>query len=255
MGMVSNAIDALKAMTALPEEKVQPLAWIDGSNRRNSLVVRNGILDVGRLVAGDADVLIDHTDAFFTLVSLPYPFDATAACPKWLGFLERNLEADAERTALLQEFFGLCLTVDTSFHRFLLMHGEGANGKSVICAALRAVLGTDNVSTVPLEAFGERFQLNQTLGKLANICAEIGEIDKVAEGHLKSFVSGDPMTFERKFKDPIVALPTARLVLATNTLPRFSDRSGGLWRRMIVMPCNVVIAEHERVFGMDNPEF
>jgi P4 family phage/plasmid primase-like protien len=255
MGLVSNTIDAIKSLTALREEMQAPF-WLDGSNRsRNSLVLKNGILDVDRLVIAEPHVLIEHTDAFFTLVVLPYEFNAVAQCPKWLAFLDRNLEADVERIAILQEFFGYCLVPDTSFHKFLLMHGEGANGKSVICAALRAVLGTDNVSTVPLEVFGERFQLNQTLGKLANICAEVGEIDKIAEGHLKSFISGDPMTFERKFKDPIVASPTARLVLATNTLPRFSDRSGGLWRRMIVMPCNVVIQENERVFGMDSPNF
>jgi P4 family phage/plasmid primase-like protien len=136
-----------------------------------------------------------------------------------------------------------------------MLEGEGSNGKSVVCAALEAMLGTENCSHVPLEVFGERFQLTPTIGKLANIVPEVGELDKTAEGVLKSFTSGDPMQFDRKHKQPLQTVPTARLVFATNTRPRFVDRSGGLWRRMILMPFQVVIAENDpkRVFNMDKP--
>lgn len=109
--------------------------------------------------------------------------------------------------------------------------GRRRERKSVMCSVLTAVLGEGNVSHTPLEAFGLRFSLMPTLGKLANIASEVGELDRVAEGFLKSFTSGDRMQFERKFKEPIEAIPTAKLVLATNNRPRFSDRSGGLWIR------------------------
>src|SRR5262249_46504199 len=92
-----------------------------------------------------------------------------------------------------------------------------------------------------------------TLGKLANIASEVGEIDKAAEGTLKAFTSGDRMMFDRKGIAPVEATPTARLVLATNNRPRFTDRSGGLWRRMLLMPFRVEIKANERVYGMDNP--
>jgi P4 family phage/plasmid primase-like protien len=85
--------------------------------------------------------------------------------------------------------------------------------------------------------------------------AEIGEIDKVSEGVLKSFTSGDRMLFEQKHKDPYSAVPTARLVLVTNNLPRFTDRSAGLWRRMCLMPFRVTISESEKIPGMDKPEW
>ncbi len=250
-GLVSDVIDAIKAK--IPRIEGQPPLWLSDCGRsRNCQSFKNGILDFDRLLAQGPDPFFDHTPEFFTTVLIPYNYEPEATCPNWLAFLRRNLEADPERIAILQEFFGYCLTPDTSFHAFLLMHGEGSNGKSVVCSVLRGMLGNDNVSTVPLEVFGERFQLNATLDKLANIAAECGEIDKVAEGHIKSFVSGDPMTFERKFRDPIVASPTAKLVLATNTLPRIADRSEGIWRRVIVMPFNVVIRQDERVRGMDS---
>ena len=252
--LVTNVELALASVTVWPGA-VEPPAWWDGGKlcRRNLIALSNGLLELDALFAGKAEVLLSHTPRWFSSVCLPYPFDADADCPHWLALLQRNLEADKDRIALLQEWFGYCLTPDTSRQKFMVFEGEGSNGKSVVCAVLEAMLGVENCSHVPLEVFGERFQLTPAIGKLANIASEVGELDKAAEGFLKSFTSGDPMQFDRKHKPPIQAVPTARLVLSTNNRPRFSDRSGGLWRRMILMPFRVAIAEDDpaRVFGMD----
>ena len=257
-GMVTDTEAALASMTMLSAEVESP-AWWNGKEwtRRNLIALSNGLLDLDAFFAGRSEVLLSHTPRWFSTACLPFPFDPGADCPRWLAFLDRNLEGDGERIAVLQEWFGLCLTPDTSRQKFLVLEGEGANGKSVVCAALEAMLGRENCAHVPLELFGERFQLTATLGKLANIASEVGELDKAAEGFLKSFTAGDPMQFDRKFKPPVQALPSARLVLATNNRPRFTDRSGGLWRRMILMPFRVVIADDDpsRVFGMDKAEW
>jgi putative DNA primase/helicase len=169
--------------------------------------------------------------------------------------LHRVLDNDAESMATVQEWFGYCLTHDTSLQKFLFLEGEGNNGKSVLCAALIALLGRQNVSHVPLERFGGRFDLSTTLGKLANIATECSELDKAAEGVLKSFTSGDRMLFEEKMKQSFSAMPTARFILSANNRPRFSDRSGALWRRMMIVQFKVTIPEAERVTGMDKPEW
>lgn len=251
--LVHNVLQALESLCRLPHETNLD-SWLD-ETPGSFVGVANGIVDINCAALGQADCLLPHSPNWFSLVVLPYSFDAAATCPNWLSFLVKNLEGDEQRIAILQEWFGLCLVTDTSFQKFLLMHGEGANGKSVACAVLTALLGPANVSNVPLEGFGERFQLMQTVGKLANIAAEIGELKKVAEGHLKSFTSGDQMQFERKYRDPIELTPTARLTLATNNLPRFSDRSGGLWRRMIPMPWRITIPAVDRIIGMDKGEW
>jgi P4 family phage/plasmid primase-like protien len=165
------------------------------------------------------------------------------------------MEHDFERIAKLQEWAGYLLLADTSQQKFLALEGEGANGKSVFLAGLEAMLGSDNVSHIPLEMFGQRFHLTETVGKLANIAADCGDLDRVAEGHLKSFTSGDRMFFDRKGLPGIDAAPTARMLLAFNNRPRFSDRSSGLWRRMDLIPFRVEIGESMRVYGMDKPQF
>jgi putative DNA primase/helicase len=217
--------------------------------------MQNGIIDIAALLRGEPKPMIPHTPLFFSSVCLPYPFDPDATCPKWLDCLDRNLEGDGDRISILQEFMGYCLVIDTSFQKFLVMTGDGGTGKSTACAVMTATLGCANVSHLPLEMFGQRFQMYQTLGKLANIAFDCGEIDKSAEGTIKSFTSGDRMTFERKFCDNVDAAPTARLILATNNLPRFSDRSSGIWRRLLLLPFLRVVPEQERVHGMDSPQW
>ncbi|MFH1680732.1 MAG: phage/plasmid primase, P4 family [Candidatus Eisenbacteria bacterium] len=237
-----NVLMNLASLGSLPDAIDLPF-WIgdSGFERAPHLVIlQNGIVDIERFAQGDLDVLQPHTAAYFCPTLLPFEFDPHAACPLWHAFLAEVLPSpDSQR--FLQEWFGYNLVYDLSQQRFVIFEGEGANGKSVICYVLRHLIGNQNVSAVPLEVFGMRFQLGPTLGKLANIVPEMGELDRVAEGHLKPFVSGDSMQFDRKNKEPITAVPTARLTFATNTRPRFNDRSEGVWRRLVLVPFTVSI--------------
>ena len=140
-GLVSNVMQALSGEVMLPSNVERPVWW-DGKawTPRNLIALENGLLDLDAFFAGKTDVLLPHTPCWFSPSSLPYPFDPDADCPRWLAFLNRNLEADVERIALLQEWFGLCVVFDTTRQKFLVLEGEGANGKSVVCAALEAML-------------------------------------------------------------------------------------------------------------------
>src|SRR5262249_10229287 len=146
--------------------------------------------------------------------------------------------------------FGHTLIHTTGPQKFLVMSGEGDNGMSVLCKAIEAMLGPDNVSHVPLEKFAGEFHLTETIGKLLNLNAEIGEIDRTAEWTLKSFTSGDTMTCNRKGRSMVSAVPTARLMFATNNPPRFVDKSSGIWRRLLLMPFRVQVAAKDQVVGM-----
>lgn len=252
--LVSNVVFATAQMQIL-SGSVELNSWIGGrlqnSSDRRYVSLRNGVLDIDGLLKGEDDHLKTHSPDWFSVVCLPFDFDPNAECPTWMKFLHKNMEGDRERIAILQEWAGYLLLPNTDLQKFMFLEGEGANGKSVYLAAIEAMLGIDNCTHVQLEQFGQRFQLTQTLGKLANIASECSEMDSVAEGNLKAFASGDRMTFDRKGIPPIDASPTARLMVSANVRPRFADKSGGLWRRIIPMPWRVTIKESERVIGMD----
>lgn len=213
------------------------------------IALADGILDVEAYLAGKTDALKPHSFEYFFLNSLPYGFSDAAEkkCKIWRRVLAENLP-DPGHQNLLQEWFGLCCVQDTSFENFMLIPGEGGTGKTLTCTVLRAMLGSAAISSVPLEAFNSSrtFPLAETVGKLANIAEEIGDIDKAAEGLLKQYVSGSLIQVERKHRDPFWLRPTARLTFATNVLPRFADRSNGVWRRMLILPFDQVVPAEKR---------
>jgi P4 family phage/plasmid primase-like protien len=250
VSLVNNVIRSAKSLALIPNS-VEINSLISTRKKAQYISLKNGILDVAGLLSGSSACFIPHTPDYFSLVCLPYDFNIEATAPTWERTLSENMEWDQERIDILQEWAGYLLLPTTDHQKFLFLEGEGANGKSVYLAGIEAMLGVKNCSHVPLEVFGQQFMLTQTLGKLANIAAECSEMDAIAEGYLKSFTSGDRMSFNRKGIDPIEAEPTARLMLSANMRPRFADRTEGLWRRMLLIPWRTKIDEKRRKRGMD----
>jgi len=63
------------------------------------------------------------------------------------------------------------------------------------------------------------------------------------------------MTFNRKYLAAVHCRPTARLVFSANNRPRFSDKTGGIWRRMLLVPFQRKVPRSERVLGMNQPDW
>lgn len=254
--IVSNVIGAMESIAAIPSS-IQMPCWIPTREQRHYIAMENGILDLDAVFDGKeaAQCLREHSPDWFSSFRLDYRFDPEADCPLWRDYLDYTMEGDQERIDLLQEWAGYLLTNSNDLQRFLVLEGEGGNGKTVFFAAMTAMLGQDNVSHVPVENFGGRFDLGITLGKAANISGDVGEIESIAEGILKQFTGGDVMMFDRKNKLPISARPTAKLMASWNVRPRIKDRSRGLWRRMLVVPFNREIPPDRKVYGMDNADW
>lgn len=252
--LVSGVLQATAGMVVISSD-TELGTWLPTGERRNYISMKNGILDVDRLLANEDDCMLENSPDWFSMASLPYDFDPEAKCPQWDAFLEFCMEMDPERIKILQEWAGYLLLPDTGEQKFMVLEGEGMNGKSVYTAAITAMLGEENVSTVPLEVFGDRFSRTETLGKLLNAAGDCAELDKVAEGYIKSFTGGDRMYFDRKGVAGLNCRPTARLMLACNNRPRFSDRSQGIWRRMLLIPWEVQIPAEKRIKGMDKVEY
>ena len=201
----------------------------------NKITVFNGTWNT------DTGNLETHDPKNFHSSGMAFGYDASATCPLWLATLDGVFRDDADKALkieFLQEWFGYLMTPSTKYQVMLWLYGGGANGKSVITRMARELLGTDNVSSIPLAQLGARFIGAELQGKLANIVDEIATNGLMQEDELKKIVSGDPIQVERKNEKPFVFSPTARIFAATNTLPPSKDSTHGLDRRLIVMPCN-----------------
>ena len=262
----NNTVKALESMCLISDSVEMP-SWLpdymvsrsasESIPRRRYISMRNGLLDLDKVFDGaDIDELMQpHTPDWFSSFKLDYEFDPYARCPKWINFLSTAMEGDIERMKLLQEWAGYLLTSTNGQQAFLAIEGEGSNGKTVFFAGLTSMLGDDNISNVPLEKFSSSFALASTIGKVANICGDVGQIDSVAEGELKNFTGGGTVYFDRKYQSALEAIPTAKVMLSWNNRPRIVDKTDGFWRRLILVPFQRKVKTSERVIGMDLPSY
>jgi P4 family phage/plasmid primase-like protien len=244
---VADVVANLAPRVSVPKQ-VEIGGWSSGEGPL-SIVAKNGIVDVEAYLAERDDWLKPHDTGLLATVCLPFAVEPEADCPLWMSVLEKIMPDEETRTRL-QQWFGLNMVPDISHQLAAILVGDGSNGKSTVLEILGDLVGKGNYSTVPLERFGERFDLAAMVGKSANIAHEMGEIDKAAEGVLKQLISGEEMTFERKHKDPYQARPTARLTFSTNVLPRFADRTDAIWRRLLIFPFNAKIRQEEKDYGI-----
>lgn len=177
--------------------------------------------------------------------------DCSDECPRWTAYLTATTGGDPELMALLQEIAGWLLVPDTSYQKFVLFYGDAGTGKSTFLRTVTALLGTQNVSAVGMDRLTDRFSPAEMQDKLANLCGDMGKVTDKVEGVLKMLTGEDTMMFERKHQKPYSARATARLIFATNELPAFTDRSDGIWRRLILVPFVHTVPENQRDAGLE----
>ena len=121
---------------------------------------------------------------------------------------DKELEkAQEDRLNRLKNIFVLLTAVATGYTRqeaiFLAVGGAGT-GKSTLSKMCTNMIGAENCSSVPISAMDDHNQLGTMVGKIANISSD------EEEGHhqknfmtLKSIVSSEPITINRKYLESI----------------------------------------------------
>lgn len=260
--LVADVLNEIRAMTITHETR--DFFWRDGecppeySNPKDLIPVENGIIYLKRLEAHNFDCLLPPTPLYFNRNMFPVRFDPKATAEPWYDLVETSLidqPGDIAKHNILQEFLGYCLIPDTTLQQFLLMVGEGANGKSAILTAFSTVIGEKNLSNVSLEMFSDKFALGQLRGKCVNIVDDLSETDKICEGKLKSVVAGSRINTDRKNKEAVSFEATTRLIFACNTLPKFQDKSNGIQRRLVLLTFNHQVTEAEKRKEFSLPSF
>lgn len=205
----------------------------DAGDYDNSLVaVENGVLNV------EKGEFHDHSPEYRLRSKLPVEYDPDAECPRIDAFLSRVTDGDDVAKQTLYEWIGYNLVDDYPIHAFLLLHGDGGNGKGVFLNLLTEFLGGDqNVSNVGLSKItsDDRFALAQLDGKLANVDRDIPgrSISTEQLTALKKLAAGEQKQVEHKNQDPFTLQNSAKLAFAANEPPRFYEASDSVARRLL----------------------
>ena len=133
--------------------------------------------------------------------------------------------------------------------------GVGGTGKSTLLEVLTKIVGENLVSNVLLDQFGNRFIFANMLGKYLNIGDDNGKNDELENvGTLKSIITGNRVTIDRKNIAPIEVRIFAKQLFATNILPYIDFTDGGIMRRLNIVPMNKIIPKDLPLCDLDDTE-
>lgn len=189
--------------------------------------------------------LLAHDRRFMLTKLAGAAYDPCERAPRWEQFLSEIMCGNAELVEFLQRAAGYSLLGDTSEHVLFVLHGSGANGKSVFLETLRHVLG-DYAGATPFETFLENNTPrgagtpNPSLAALAGlrfvVASEVNEGRRLDEAAVKSITGGDKIKCRDLYEKEFSYTPAFKLWLACNHKPSIKGTDEGIWRRLRLIP-------------------
>jgi putative DNA primase/helicase len=204
----------------------------------------NGTLDLrtGQLRGHDpADLITKITGA---------ADDPAAHGAAFTAFLERVQPAPAMR-AYLARLIGHALEGKVLEHILPIFHGDGANGKGTFTGAILAALGDYADAADPDLLNARTFDAHPTgvadlFGLRLAVLHESDYGRRLAEGTVKRLTGGDRLKARRMREDFWHFEPSHTFMMLTNHKPLITGQDEGIWRRLRLVPWDVVIPPDER---------
>jgi putative DNA primase/helicase len=224
------------------------------------ITAENGELDLERLAAdwpdaeGCSDGLQDawrshvlsclgpHRRESLSTRMLGCAVDPDAQAPGWEAFLLAALP-DPEMRAFAQRLAGYLLSGRNSLRICVVLLGPGGNGKSAFSNGLSKVLGTYSAAC-RIEMFLEsRIAMQGPTpeeavlpGARAYFASEPEPEATLSGSKIKGITGGERRLAHAKGKAPFEWLPSGVPLLSFNEVPKITDLSEGMWRRLTFIP-------------------
>ncbi len=210
-----------------------------------ALNVQNGVIEL------HTGKLRKHRRTDFITRCCPVAYDSKAEAPKWGAFLRRIFADDVAVIDFVQRAAGYSLTGDIGEQCLFILHGSGANGKSVLLEVLGHMLGAYAKQAAPdllLAKTQDRHptEIADLFGSRLVTAIETSEGRRLAEALVKQMTGGDKMKARFMRQDFFEFDATHKLWLATNHKPQVRGTDYAIWRRIRLIPFEVTIPEDER---------
>ncbi len=246
---VADVVEALKAVTHL-DAPITPPAWLSlGPNKHTGVefvAMQNGLLHLPtrKLLLPDPNFFNDH--------ALAFDFDPNAPEPvRWFAFLRDLWGDDQDAIDTLAEIIGYLLVGGTRQQKIFLLNGPKRSGKGTIGRVITRLLGPYNVAAPTLAGLATNFGLSPLIGRplalISDARLSARHDAQVAVERLLSISGEDFLTIDRKYREPWTGRLGTRFLILTNELPRFTDQSGALASRFVVLTLQ------NSFYGRENP--
>ena len=191
---------------------------------------RNGLYSI------DEEKFIPHTPSVFTTTYFDFPYEPEAGT----GFIDAYVRSlfphVPDVIPLLQELLGSCLSKDIIEPIFMILLGEGNNGKTVFLNNLLRFFGPDNYTSVPIESLADPRERIKLLDRMVNIVDEMPDNFVRQVNLLKNVTGGGMMTGKLLYNDSFIFRSYAKFIFSSNKPAVFFDNSEGMWRRIHPIP-------------------
>lgn len=250
-GPISHMIDESRTDLAVELEKLDadPLQV----NTRSGLLqfkVTDASDDGGGKVA-DVTVLPHDRDQLITkMADVDYDPDATA--PLFDSFLAQ-IQPDREMREFLQRWLGSSM-LGMKTDKMAFWYGDGANGKSVLADTIARILANYS-ATLRVESItgtNKRAGAEATPDLIPLINArfvrtsEPDQGQRLQEGMVKAMTGGEPLAVRANYGDQIELELIAKITMGGNHKPEIQGGDGGIWRRVMLIPFDVIIPPAQR---------
>lgn len=205
---------------------------------------RNGVLDLRTGTLGP------HDPALLLTKMTGASYDPAAKAPEFASFLSR-IQPDEKMRAFLARLLGHTLEGRQVVHILPILFGAGANGKGTLITAVLAALGDYAAPADPELLTARTFDAHPTgvadlFGLRLAVLHEGDEGRKLAEGTVKRLTGGDRIKARRMREDFWWFDPSHTFAMLTNYKPLVAGTDEGIWRRIRLVPFDVIIPAEDR---------
>lgn len=205
----------------------------------------NGVLDLR------TGVLHPHRKEDYITRMVKVEFDEQAECPRWLAFLDKIMNSNADLISFLQKGAGYSLTGDVSEQCLFILFGSGANGKSTFLRTIGFLTGDYGQQTATETLLvKQKGAIPNDIARLKGarfITASEAEAEqRLAESLIKQMTGNDILSARFLHQEWFDFEPTYKIFLGTNHKPVIKGTDYAIWRRIRLVPFEVTIPEKER---------
>lgn len=236
---VKNCLEAAQPLLSVEPDDFERDPWL--------LNCLNGTVDLrtGKLKPHNREDMISKV--------CPVAYDPEALSPEWEKFLNRIFDGDKQLIIYIKKALGYSLVGEASEEEFYVGWGVGGNGKSKLIECIRGMLGDYATSISPDTITDMRENRGGATPELARLpgirflaSQETERGKSLREAFIKSVTGRDSILVRDLYGKPFSFTPAFKLWFSTNFKPEINGGGEGLWRRVRLIPFNVIIPPEER---------
>ncbi|MED0665676.1 phage/plasmid primase, P4 family [Bacillus badius] len=146
---------------------------------------------------------------------------------------------DKEIIHLLWQVMNDSLNGNYTRKKAIFLVGDGNNGKGTFQELIINLIGVQNIASLKVNEFDERFRLSALEGKTAVIGDDVPVNVYIDDSsNFNSVVTGDRVQVEFKNKPLYTTAYRCSVIQSTNGMPKFRNKTQGTIRRIIIVPFN-----------------